>query len=133
MQLKVLQTLPSLFQHYSGQLSGGLLASTLEICATLQNSKISAVSNTAAATLQQLVVSVFERVSKEDGTCFLRPESFDPGLTCFAETPDDIAIAATVRVEKEELNISASAHDALRVNIICEILIYCLANFLIDF
>lgn len=119
MQLKVLQTLPSLLQHYSDQLSGGLLASTLEICATLQNSKISAVSNTAAATLQQLVVSVFERVAQEDGPCLRGVESFDPGLTCFAETPNEVAIAATVHVEKEEVNISASAHDALRVNIMC--------------
>jgi hypothetical protein len=56
-----------LFQHYADALSGELLARTLEICATLQNSKTVAVSNTAAATLQQLVVSIFERVAKEDG------------------------------------------------------------------
>ena len=122
MQLKVLQTLPSLFQHYADQLSGGLLASTLEICATLQNSKISAVSNTAAATLQQLVVSVFERVSKEDGPCLCGIMAFNPGLTRFTETPGDVAIATTVHVEKEQISISASAHDALRVKNIFNIL-----------
>ncbi|KAK5797754.1 hypothetical protein VI817_004045 [Penicillium citrinum] len=61
-QLKILQSLPSLLQFYSNDLSGELLASTLEICATLQASKTIAVSSTAAATLQQLVVSTFERV-----------------------------------------------------------------------
>lgn len=65
-QLKILQTLPSLLQNYSEDLSGELIASTLEICATLQSSKTAAVSNTAAATLQQLVVSAFEKVSNED-------------------------------------------------------------------
>jgi hypothetical protein len=66
-QLKILQTLPSLFQIYADDLNGELLGSTLEICATLQSSKTAAVGNTAAATLQQLVVSVFEKVSREDG------------------------------------------------------------------
>lgn len=53
-------------QHYSDDLTGELLSSTLEICATLQASKNAAVSSTAAATLQQLVVSAFERVFIED-------------------------------------------------------------------
>ncbi|KAL1998586.1 hypothetical protein VTN02DRAFT_5931 [Thermoascus thermophilus] len=60
-QLKILQTLPSLLQNYSENLGGELIASTLEICATLQSSKTVAVANTAAATLQQLVVSAFEK------------------------------------------------------------------------
>lgn len=67
-QLKILQTLPSLLQHYSNYLSGELLADTLEICATLQASKTLAVSSTAAATLQQLVVSTFDRVFAEDSS-----------------------------------------------------------------
>ncbi|KAL1958620.1 hypothetical protein VTO42DRAFT_4217 [Malbranchea cinnamomea] len=96
-QLKVLQTLPALFQHYSDILSGSLLASTLEICATLQNSKTTAVSSTAAATLQQLIVSVFERVARED------------------EAESDIPMLKTVSVENEQINVSASAYDALRI------------------
>jgi hypothetical protein len=59
--------LPALLHNYSDQLSGELLAHTLEICATIQVSKVAAVSNTAAATLQQLVISVFEKVVAEDG------------------------------------------------------------------
>ncbi|EHA26618.1 hypothetical protein ASPNIDRAFT_196384, partial [Aspergillus niger ATCC 1015] len=65
-QLKILQSLPSLLQHYSSDLGGDLLVSTLEICATLQGNKMLAVSSTAAATLQQLIVSTFDRVSIED-------------------------------------------------------------------
>jgi len=65
-QLKILQTLPSLLQHYSNELSGELLVSTLEICTMLQASKTLAVSSTAAATLQQLVTSTFERIAIDD-------------------------------------------------------------------
>lgn len=67
MQLKILQTLPALLHNYSDDLSGELLAHVLEVCAILQASKVAAVSNTAAATLQQLVSSAFEKVLVEDG------------------------------------------------------------------
>lgn len=67
MQLKILQTLPALLHNYSDNLSGELLAHVLEVCATLQASKVAAVSNTAAATLQQLISSAFEKVLVEDG------------------------------------------------------------------
>jgi hypothetical protein len=70
-QLKILQTLPALMQFYSENLSGELLGSTLEICATLQVSKTGTIANTAAAALQQLVISSFEKVSKEDGRLLL--------------------------------------------------------------
>ncbi|EEP80517.1 predicted protein [Uncinocarpus reesii 1704] len=85
-QLKVLQTLPSLFQWHAGSLSGQLLATTLEICATLQNVKTTAVANTAAATLQQLVIAVFDKASKEDAS-----------------------------LGKETVNISVANYDAFRL------------------
>ncbi|PLB42488.1 putative endosomal peripheral membrane protein (Mon2) [Aspergillus candidus] len=93
-QLKILQTLPSLFQHYSSDLSGELLGSTLEICATLQASKTLAVSSTAAATLQQLVVSTFERVSTED---------------------NGSKSTVSVKVDGNSVDIGVLAYDALRV------------------
>lgn len=68
-QLKILQSLPSLMQYYFDYIRGDLLSSTLELCATLQASKNAAVSGTAAATLQQLVVTTFERVFVEDSKC----------------------------------------------------------------
>ena len=65
-QLKILQALPSLLQNYADDLKDDLLAAALNICTILQASKNGIVNNTAAATLQQLVVSVFDKVVAED-------------------------------------------------------------------
>lgn len=65
-QLKILQSLPSLLQNYADDLKGDLLAGALNICTILQGSKNGIVNNTAAATLQQLVVAVFDKVVAED-------------------------------------------------------------------
>ncbi|ODM22677.1 hypothetical protein SI65_00266 [Aspergillus cristatus] len=96
-QLKILQTLPSLLQHYSNELSGELLVSTLEICAMLQASKTLAVSSTAAATLQQLVTSTFERIAIDD------------------KILDSSKPTETVTVDDHPVTISHFAYDALRV------------------
>jgi len=74
-QLKILQALPSLLQNYPAEVRSDLLSTILQICSGLQNAKNSAVSNTAAATLQQLVITVFDRVVSEDGIVFLKPPS----------------------------------------------------------
>jgi hypothetical protein len=65
-QLKILQTLTALHQNYPSEVNGDVLGVVLEICATLQSSKNTSVSKTAAATFQQLVISVFERVAAID-------------------------------------------------------------------
>ncbi|KAI5293804.1 hypothetical protein KEM52_005193, partial [Ascosphaera acerosa] len=65
-QLRVLQTLPSLFQYYADQIEGDTLVTTFDLCAKLQGSKVAAVSNTAAATVQQLVSSIFEKAAKHE-------------------------------------------------------------------
>ncbi|CAG8005118.1 unnamed protein product [Penicillium olsonii] len=96
-QLKILQSLPSLLQFYSNDLSGELLAGTLEICATLQASKTIAVSSTAAATLQQLVVSTFERVFSED------------------KLPNDAKITTSIKVDGQPVDVGCFAYDALLV------------------
>lgn len=70
-QLKILQSLPSLLQNYAGDLKGDLLAATLNVCTVLQSSKNGIVNNTAAATLQQLVVAVFDKVVAEDSTLII--------------------------------------------------------------
>ncbi|ETI22028.1 hypothetical protein G647_06098 [Cladophialophora carrionii CBS 160.54] len=67
-QLKVLQTLPSLLQLYVDDIRGEILARILELCAVLQSSKTAVVSNTAAATFQQLVSTVFENGERKDRT-----------------------------------------------------------------
>ncbi len=66
MQLKILQALPFFLQNYGDDIQGELLASVVNICTTLQASKNGIVNNTAAATLQQLVVTVFDKVVAED-------------------------------------------------------------------
>lgn len=65
-QLKILQALPSLLQNYSTDIKDDLLVTALNICFILQSSKNAIVNNTSAATLQQLIVSVFEKVVAED-------------------------------------------------------------------
>ncbi|KAF3761693.1 hypothetical protein M406DRAFT_295379 [Cryphonectria parasitica EP155] len=65
-QLKILQALPSLLQNYSIDIKSNLLVTALNICFILQSSKNAIVNNTSAATLQQLIVSVFEKVVAED-------------------------------------------------------------------
>ncbi|OQO04930.1 hypothetical protein B0A48_07948 [Cryoendolithus antarcticus] len=67
-QFKILQALPSLVQNYADDLYGDLLGSTLQVCASLQATKVRTVSGVAAATLQQLLASVFEKVNEEDAT-----------------------------------------------------------------
>lgn len=65
-QLKILQALPSLLQNYSTAIKDDLLVTALNICFILQSNKNAIVNNTSAATLQQLIVSVFEKVVAED-------------------------------------------------------------------
>lgn len=65
-QLKILQALPSLLQNYSTDVKGDLLVTALTVCFILQSSKNAIVNNTSAATLQQLIVSVFDKVVAED-------------------------------------------------------------------
>jgi hypothetical protein len=72
-QLKILQALPSLVQNYASDLKGNLLVTTLNICFTLQSSKNAIVNHTSAATLQQLVVSVFDKVVSEDSKSYRVP------------------------------------------------------------
>ncbi|KFZ09242.1 hypothetical protein V502_08860 [Pseudogymnoascus sp. VKM F-4520 (FW-2644)] len=96
-QLKLLQALPSLLQNYGKDIQGELLASVLNICTILQASKNGIVNNTAAATLQQLVVTVFDKVVTEDSVLLEIPT--------IAEAP----------VEKGTVQVRASAFDAYRV------------------
>jgi hypothetical protein len=65
-QLKILQVLPSLLSNYASDIKGDLLVTGLNICFILQSSKNAIVNNTSAATLQQLIVSVFDKVVEED-------------------------------------------------------------------
>ncbi|KAF2735242.1 hypothetical protein EJ04DRAFT_465256 [Polyplosphaeria fusca] len=96
-QLKILQALPSLLQNYPNDVRGELLSSTLQICSALQNAKNFAVSNTAAATLQQLVISIFDRVASED------------------EKALEIPTTVEVRVDGDNIAVRSAAHDAYKM------------------
>ncbi|RDL41810.1 ARM repeat-containing protein [Venustampulla echinocandica] len=96
-QLKILQALPSLLHNYADDLKGELLAAALNICTILQASKNGIVNNTAAATLQQLVVSVFDKVVTEDKIALEVPT--------VGEAP----------VENGTVQLRAAALDAYRV------------------
>ncbi|UZJ55194.1 hypothetical protein CBS101457_004514 [Exobasidium rhododendri] len=63
--LKALQVVSSLLSNYHS-IHNKLLSSTLNLCFRLQDSRIAVVSSTAAATLRQAVMIIFEKVREED-------------------------------------------------------------------
>lgn len=114
-QLKILQALPSLLQNYSSDLNGDLLVTALNICFILQSSKNAIVNNTSAATLQQLVVSVFDKVVAEDS------ESSDllsiyPSILTKSENNNDAPIAGEAPSGDGKVELRAAALDAYRVS-----------------
>ncbi|EMD01228.1 hypothetical protein BAUCODRAFT_202568 [Baudoinia panamericana UAMH 10762] len=126
LQLKILQALPSLLQNYANELQDDLLASALQLCASLQSAKAQTVSGVAAATLQQLVAAVFEKVVDEDrkatdiaathevsgdnGPLMLRPAAFDAYRTF-----RDLVLAAEGRPTKFVLLSSLSPETSLEM------------------
>jgi len=64
-QLRILQTLLSLLTNFP-QVHGDLLGDALLLCFRLQESRIAVVSSTAAATLRQLVMFVFDKIADVD-------------------------------------------------------------------
>ncbi|KAK3291338.1 uncharacterized protein B0H64DRAFT_367410 [Chaetomium fimeti] len=101
-QLKILQALPALLSNYSADVKGELLVTALNVCFILQSSKNAIVNNTSAATLQQLVVSVFDKVVAED------------------RSGGDSPVVGEVPVQDGTLPLKAATMDAYRVfNDIC--------------
>ena len=96
-QLKILQVLPSLQQNYAEHLTKDLLATALHICFILLASKTAVISNTAAATLQQLVPAVVGKVAKED------------------ESAKDRDFVAEVPIVDGSISVMSAALDAYRL------------------
>ncbi|KAK4988999.1 Endocytosis and vacuole integrity protein [Elasticomyces elasticus] len=96
-QLKILQTLPTLLQVYTDEIRGSLLASTLQICSALHASRNPAVSGVANATLQQLLNSAFEKVANED------------------RRAQEVPLVTEVPLEDGKIAVRAAAFDAYRV------------------
>jgi hypothetical protein len=111
-QLKILQILPSLLQNYADQVNGASFFTVIQICSTLQASKTPSVSSTSAATLQQLVTSLYEKVATEDSKHI--PTSVyvisDPVIERALEVPT----VADVQVSQETIRVRLVAHDAYR-------------------
>ncbi|KAL8807659.1 MAG: hypothetical protein Q9200_004595 [Gallowayella weberi] len=104
-QLKVLQAVPSLLQNYADNLQGKLMLSTFRVCFALHSSKIAVVANTAAASLQQLLSFVFEKVAAEDD-----------------ETghPSNDSAFVTISIQERSVRVHSSASDAYHLlNDIC--------------
>lgn len=98
-QLKILQSLPSLIQNYGEFMFNNLIVELLQICYILQGgNKIPVVVNTALATLQQVIISVFDKVVNEDNSSKPKPKTF--------EVPVD---------NNDKILVSPAAYDALRV------------------
>ena len=72
-QLKILQALTALLANYADEIGGRLLMAALDVCFVLQACRNGIVNNTAAATLQQLVVAVFDKVDVEDSKWRILP------------------------------------------------------------
>ncbi|KKA30319.1 hypothetical protein TD95_003383 [Thielaviopsis punctulata] len=95
-QLKILQALPPLLSNYATEIQSELLVTALNICFVLQTSKNAIVNNTSAATLQQLVVAVFDKVVAEDKA-------------------NDGPFVGEAPTDKEPVSLRAAAMDAYRV------------------
>ncbi len=119
-QLKILQALPSLLQNYSNDVKADLLANALNICFVLQSSKNAIVNNTSAATLQQLVVSVFDKVVTEDSACAISKHVLCSPLTFPAGSSSDSPVVGKAPTLDGAVPLKAAALDAYRVfNDIC--------------
>jgi hypothetical protein len=112
--------LPSLLQNYTEDLHGELIGTVLEISATLQASKTAAVGNTAAATLQQLLLSIFEKVSSEDG---LYPSPLIVLLDLSDKWTERATTAAvtTLSIDDNQIDVGPAAYDAYRVRSIASL------------
>ncbi|CAE6416233.1 unnamed protein product [Rhizoctonia solani] len=102
-QLKILQTLLSLLTNFP-DIHDGLLADALLLCFRLQDSRIAVVSSTAAATLRQLVMFIFDKVGIEQKqpSTIGNPEDQPPAK--IAQFPDG-----------SSGNLAPSAYDAFAI------------------
>lgn len=114
-QLKVLQALPSLLQNYGSYLSGNLLRATFEICFLLYSSRIAALSNTAAAVLQQLVTATFEKAASR-GMSFEQSINSQGRLLTLAENVVSNDYSYEISLNGSTVTVRGAAADAYQVS-----------------
>jgi len=110
-QLKILQALPALLSNYADDVHGELLITALNVCFILQSSKNAIVNHTSAATLQQLVVSVFDKVVAEDSTS----SSSLPMRRRLTAAESDVPPAGEVPLSDGAIPLRPAAMDSYRV------------------
>lgn len=109
LQLKLLQAFSALLLSYRS-IHDHLLALTLKLCFQLQSSKVQVVGSTAAATVRQAVMVVFEKVAEEDKI-----------LDGIKDGGEDAAVAAPLAVARAEIpgqdsvTLFPSSSDAYKV------------------
>lgn len=114
-QLKILQSLPSLTQYYGDHLNDKLITKLLQICSNLQASnKPAVVINTASATMQQLILFVFEKVvgQKQDSKVSDKDESAK------SESDDSTKHQSSHKIKIDngsEVLVTGTVYDAFRV------------------
>lgn len=102
-----------MLQHYPSEVRGELLSTVLQICSGLQSVKNPAVSNTAAATLQQLVIAIFDRVVAEDGRM-----PWPPSRAVLIVVPGkalEIPTVTEVKGDDGQVPVRPAANDAYKV------------------
>ncbi|KAG9095186.1 hypothetical protein FS749_010913 [Ceratobasidium sp. UAMH 11750] len=102
-QLKILQTLLSLLTNFP-DIHDDLLGEALLLCFRLQDSRIAVVSSTAAATLRQLVMFIFDKVVAEQKQRSTTDAPPDQSPSRFAQLPDGTSA-----------DLPPSAHDAFAI------------------
>ncbi|KAF8606647.1 hypothetical protein BDV93DRAFT_553804 [Ceratobasidium sp. AG-I] len=102
-QLKILQTLLSLLTNFP-DIHDELLGEALLLCFRLQDSRIAVVSSTAAATLRQLVMFIFDKVITEQ-----RQRSAADDL------PEQRSKRAAQLPDGTSTDLPPSAHDAFAI------------------
>ncbi|ODN82823.1 hypothetical protein L202_01090 [Cryptococcus amylolentus CBS 6039] len=104
-QLKILQTLLSILT-FNKDVHDEVLGNTLLLCFKLQDSRVSVVSSTAAATLRQAVMLIFDRLSSTH---------LSPSLTP-SEPPTPSTVPLTLPSEPPQtLQVTPSAMDAYSI------------------
>ncbi|WVR08607.1 hypothetical protein IAU60_005662 [Kwoniella sp. DSM 27419] len=93
-QLKILQTLLSILTH-NVDMHDDILGNALLLCFKLQDSRVSVVSSTAAATLRQAVMLIFDRVSSMAIQADVESTSKQRSLTLPSEPPTELQLTAS--------------------------------------
>lgn len=115
MQLKILQSLPLLLQRHGDDLEGSSQAAIVQICLVLQQLKAPIISNTASATLSQVISLLFEKLEREDGKRNVKRDK-SCGSKIVIGNASSIPVVAQVKVDSTKISVRPAAHDAYRVS-----------------